>query len=197
MIAIFISLPVTVSILAVLLSRQIISPGSEWSAVITIVSLYFAAFGAVQTYEGRKASQQMRDISKEKEEKRKYVLAEYEIPHVVYSLKIIRLEMGRTVMVINTHSVNGVIQTSEGVEQIHRRIITHIESIRLLSSTFFSIDLSEHHKHLNTVLANLNEIAFLSQNDKVDITKLKESMYMVSRVIELISDEWGIDPMEI
>lgn len=44
------SIPVTVSVLAVLFGRQMFAPGSEWSALITIISLYAASFGAIQTY---------------------------------------------------------------------------------------------------------------------------------------------------
>jgi len=72
-----------------------------------------------------------------------------------------------------------------------------IESIRSLSSTFFGIELSKHHKLLDGVLVNLDEIVFLSQDGKVSMPKFKESIYMVSHAIETISDELGIDPRKI
>jgi len=197
LLAIFITLPVTVSVLASLFSQRIIPTGSEWSVVITTVSLYFAAFGAIQTYEGRRITQQMQDMDKARELKRTDALIRHEIPHVVYSLKMLRLEMGKTMMMIIRHSVNGVVQTSEDVEQLRRRAIMHSDSIRVLSPTFFHIDLSEHHGLLDTVLVNLDEVAFLSQNDEVDMAKFKESMYMVSHVIRLISNKYGIDREEV
>jgi len=189
-ISIFVSLPITVSVLAALFSQRVISPGLEGTVIVTTVSLYFAAFGAMQTYEGRRISQQMQDASEAKERERKYALARFEIPHVVYSLKMLRLEMGKTMKILNRHSVDGVAQTEEGAKHIRRRAMMHIESIRSLSSTFFGIELSKHHKLLDGVLVNLDEIVFLSQDGKVSMPKFKESIYMVSHAIETISDEF-------
>lgn len=151
----------------------------------------------MQTYEGRRILQVMQNMINAKEAKRIDTVIRYEIPHVIYSLKMLRLEMGKTMMMINRHSVNGVIQTSEGIERLHRRAMMHIESIRMISSTLFDAELSEHHRRLDVVLVNLDEIAFLSQNDEVNLEKFKESMYMVSHAIQLISDEYGIDPGEV
>lgn len=72
----------------------------------------------------------------------------------------------------------------------------HADTVRSLSATFFDAELSKYHKFLDSVLLGIDEIVFVSKNDTVDVDKFKESMYVVSRVIRLISTEYGIEPQE-
>lgn len=42
----------------------------------------------------------------------------------------------------------------------------------------------------------IDEIVFVLQNNTVDISKFKESLYVISRMIRLISTEYGVEPQE-
>jgi len=196
LIVIVITLPIVVSGFAVLLAKQVISPGSEWPAVVAIVSMYFAAFGALQTYEGSRISKQIQDMGKAKEQKRRDVLIQYEIPHVLHALKMLKLGMYQTMVLLKRHTINEKIQTKEGAKRIRQRAIMHIEAIHSLGATFFDVELSKYHKLLDSILVTIDEIVFVSQNDKVDIAKFKESIYVVSHMIRTISTEYNIDPQE-
>lgn len=108
------TLTIVVPVLAVLFAQRAISPGSEWSVVVAVVSIYFAAFGALLTYEAHKLSQQIHRITEEREKRRRDALVLYEIPHALHSLKIIKIGMYQTMLLLEKHSVDGRIQTEEG-----------------------------------------------------------------------------------
>lgn len=196
LIVIVITVPVAIASFAVFVAQQIIPPGSEWSVVLAMVSMYFAAFGALQTHEGSKISKQIQEVGKEKDQKRKDVVIQYEIPHVLHSLKILKLGMYKTMVLLEAHTVDGKIHTDEGVEHIRCRATMHIEAIRLLGTAFFDAGLSKYHKLLDNVLVNIDEMAFVSKSDTVDITKFKEGVYVVSHMIRTVSNEYNIELQE-
>lgn len=196
LVIIVVTVPIVAAVLAALLSQQVDIPGPAWTVVVTTVSIYFTTFGALLTYEAHKLSQQIQNMTEKKEQKRRDALIEYEIPHILHSLKMIKLRMYQTVVLLEKHTINGVIQTAEGAEYLHKRAITHAEAIRTLGTTFFNVELSKYHKFLDSALMGIDEIVFVSQNDTVDISKFKESLYVISRMIRLISTEYGVEPQE-
>lgn len=195
-VVVVVTVPIVVFVVAVLVSQQADIPGPVWTVVVTTVSIYFTIFGALLTYEAHKLSQQIQNMTEKKEQKRRDALIEHEIPHILHSLKTIKIRMYQTVVLLEKRTINGVIQTAEDAEYFHKRAITHAEAIRTLSTTFFNVELSKYHKFLDSALMGIDEIVFVSQNDTVDIYKFKESLYVISRMIRLISAEYGVEPQE-
>jgi len=123
---IFVAVPPTVGILAALFNLKIVSPGSEWAVVIATISLYATTFGAIQAYEGQRVSQKIQDMDEAKEKRRKHMLVQHEIPHIVHLLGMLVNGMDRTMLVLNKHAKDGKIQTAEAIEYMYRRSVMQL-----------------------------------------------------------------------
>jgi len=189
---VFVTVPPAVGILAVLFDQKIVSPGSEWAVVIATISLYATTFGAIQAYEGQRVSQKIQDVDEAKDRRRKHMLVQHEIPHIVHLLGMLVNGMDRTMLVLNKHTKGGKIQTAEAIEYMYRRSIMHIDAIRTIEASFHDAELSEYHERLDGALVNLDEISIVPQNESVDITRFKESTDMVFHVMDMITKKYSV-----
>jgi len=189
---VFATTPVTVAILAALFYRQVVSPGSEWVVIIAAVSLYATAFGAVQAYEGQKASQKIQNMDEEKDKRRRDTLVRHEVPHIMRLLNMLLLGMDNTALALDKHTKNGKIQTLYAAEYMYRRTIMHIDSIRSIEAALLDAELSEHHERLDQVLSILDEITPVPQIKLSHIERFRECADMVFHVIENMSREYNV-----